>query len=94
MANCAVMTSLHCTSLLFTILFDVETVLLLCMSQDSSVGIVTRLWAGQSRSRCSIYGRERDFSLLHDVQTGCGFRAASYTLSTGGCFLGSKVARV
>jgi hypothetical protein len=36
----------------------------------------------------SIPGRARDFSLLHNIQTGSGAHPASYTIGTGGSFPG------
>jgi hypothetical protein len=41
-------------------------------SGDSSVGILTRLWAEWSRNQCSIPGRHKALSFLHSVQTGSG----------------------
>jgi len=40
---------------------------------------VARLWAGPSRF--SIPGGAKDFSLLQNVQTGCGAYASSYSVS-------------
>jgi hypothetical protein len=59
-------------------------------SQDISVSIVTRLWAGQPRSRGAIPGRGKRFSLLYNFQTGPGAHLASHTMGTGGCFMGIK----
>jgi hypothetical protein len=56
------------------------------MNQDSLVGIVTRLWAGQSRNRYSICSRERDFFFHHNVQTCSGSHAAAYTMGAGSGF--------
>jgi len=42
---------------------------------------VTRLWTGQSRVRIVVAAR--DFSLLQNVQTGCGAHKVSYSLHTG-----------
>jgi hypothetical protein len=63
------------------------------MWQDSSVGIVTRPWAGRSRNRGSIPGKDKRFSLLYIVHTNSGAHLASYTVGTGCCFPGSKAAR-
>jgi hypothetical protein len=41
-------------------------------SWDSSVSIVTWLLGGRPRSRGSISGKCKKFSLLHNVQIGCG----------------------
>jgi hypothetical protein len=56
------------------------------MSRDSSVGIGTRLGAGRKRSRGSISGGGRDFSLLNNIKTGSGAHPASYTTGTGDFF--------
>jgi hypothetical protein len=45
------------------------------------VGIETRVPAG--RSGVQIPDRVRDFSLLHDIQTGSGDHSLSYSLGTG-----------
>jgi hypothetical protein len=58
------------------------------MNQDSLVGIAPRLWTGRLRIRCLIRSREREFSFLHDGQTGCGSHAASYTMGTGSSYPG------
>jgi hypothetical protein len=39
-----------------------------------------------------IHGRERDFSVLHSIQTGFGAHPSSYSVETGECFHGDKVA--
>jgi hypothetical protein len=54
--------------------------------RSSPVGLVTKVWAGRPRSRGSIPGNGKSFSLLHNVETGSGTHQASYTMDTGGCF--------
>jgi hypothetical protein len=61
-------------------------------SRDSSVGIVTRLWARSPEVRVEFPAEERDFPLLHDVQTDSWAHRSSYTMSTGCCFPGCKAA--
>jgi hypothetical protein len=56
------------------------------MSQDSSVSVVTRLWAGWS-------GAGIFFLWLH-IQTVSGVHPASYPLSTGISFPRGEAARV
>jgi hypothetical protein len=60
--------------IIFKVIFKYTT-----KSRDSSVGITTRLWAG-------------NFSLHHWVQNGSGSHPASYPTGTGGSFRGSKAA--
>jgi hypothetical protein len=49
-------------------------------SHNSSVGIATRLQAG---FRITFTVEARDFSLLHNVQTGSEAHPASYKMGTG-----------
>jgi hypothetical protein len=58
--------------------------------RDSSVGVATRLRVRWLGNRGSIPGRDRDFSCLHNVQTGSGAHPASYSMSTRGFFPGVK----
>jgi hypothetical protein len=58
---------------------------------NSSVGIVTRLWAGRQRSRGSIPSRVRDSCLLRNVKVCSGTQPASYKMSTGGIKASSDV---
>jgi hypothetical protein len=51
---------------------------------DSSVGIATGWTAGRAGAR--------DFQFLHSVQTGSGAHPTSYSMGTGGSFLGGKAA--
>jgi hypothetical protein len=52
-------------------------------SRDSVVGIATSYgWKTKSSEFEFRYGQE--FSLLHVVQTGCGFHPTSYPVGTGG----------
>ena len=48
---------------------------------DSLVNILTRLRTGRSDDR--IPARARHFSLLQNVQTGCGIHPALYSIHTG-----------
>ena len=50
------------------------------------VGVVTRLWAAQSR--VSIFTRAPDLSLNQNVLTGSGAHSASYLVDTGALSLG------
>jgi hypothetical protein len=51
--------------------------------KHSSVNAVTRDWAGQMRNSGSIPNRDRDFSVLHYVQTGSWAHQTSYPVGTG-----------
>jgi hypothetical protein len=62
------------------------------MSQDSGITIMTRLRVERSSVRITVGAR--DFSLFHNVQTGCGAYPASYTVGTGDSFLDVKVTEV
>jgi hypothetical protein len=53
---------------------------ILCWSQDSSVGIATGQGAD---SRSSIPAGVKDFSPLHNIQSGSGTHPASYPVGTG-----------
>jgi hypothetical protein len=60
---------------------------ILSSSRDSSVGIVTRLWAG----RPGLDSRqERNCSLVHNIQTGSEAHPASYPMDMGRSFPGGK----
>jgi hypothetical protein len=59
--------------------------------QGSSLSIVTGLWARQPRVRFPAMAR--DFSLLHSGQTGSVAHPASYAMSTGNYFPGSKATK-
>jgi hypothetical protein len=61
----------------------------LVRSQDSVVGIVTRLLAGKSGIR--IPARSRDSSLLRTIQPGSGAQPASCFMSTRGFSLGGEL---
>lgn len=61
-------------------------------SRNSSVGIVTKPQAGQDRNRGLNPGNAKDFSLLKNVETGCGAQGTSYSTGTGGVFPGSTAA--
>jgi len=50
------------------------------------VGVVTRLWAAQSR--VPIFTRALDLSLNQNVLTGSGAHSASYSMGTGALSLG------
>jgi hypothetical protein len=52
-------------------------ILLLFVCRDSSVGIVTGLWAGQLKNQGSFPGWLRDFFLLFSVHTGSEARLAT-----------------
>jgi hypothetical protein len=54
--------------------------IIIIISRDSSVCIATRLRPG---SRGLTPGRQRDFSFLHNVQTGSGDHPDCYTRGTG-----------
>jgi hypothetical protein len=54
-------------------------------SRDSSVGIATGWTVG-----AQFPARERDYSLLHSVQTGSGVHPASYPMDTGALYPGVK----
>jgi len=43
----------------------------LYIRQDSSLGVVNGLLAGQLRNSCLFPGRDKRFSLLQNVRTGC-----------------------
>jgi hypothetical protein len=67
----------------------VRVVILCAICRDSPVGIVT----GYGLDGLGlIRDRARDFSVLHNVQTGPRAHSASYTMGTRGCFSGGKVA--
>jgi hypothetical protein len=66
--------------------------LTLIESLDSSVGIANRLRAGRPRSQGSIPGRDKHFSLLHNVQTGSETYSAPYAMGSGGWPPGAKAA--
>jgi hypothetical protein len=55
---------------------------------DSAVCLVTRLQIEKSGVR--IAQGARSFCLIQNVQTGVGAHPASYSVGTGGSFLGSK----
>jgi hypothetical protein len=57
------------------------------MSRDSSVDVAVSC---RLDDRGSITGSDRDFSLLHRVQTGYGVHPASYPVDTVGPFSGVK----
>lgn len=60
-----------------------------CGSQDTSGGIVNKLWIGQPKREGLIPGTgESVFSLLHNIQTGCGAHPTFCALGAKGCFLG------
>jgi hypothetical protein len=62
----------------------------LVISRDSSVGIVTELWAQWSRFQ--ILAAARQFYLLQNIQPSSGTHPASYSKGTGGLFpLGKAV---
>ena len=57
----------------------------LCITQnhDSTVCIVARLWAGQSRNYGSIPRKDKGFSLLQSIQAGTKAYPPSYSTSMG-----------
>jgi hypothetical protein len=55
-------------------------------SQDSIVTMVIRIWTGQPRKYSSTLSRGKDFSLLHNIQTGSGKYPTSYSMGAGGSF--------
>jgi hypothetical protein len=59
------------------------------MSRDWSVGMVTGYGLD---SRGLILSRGKDFSLLHNIQTGSGAHKVSYPMSTGGSLPRGKAA--
>jgi hypothetical protein len=59
-------------------------------NSDSSVSIVTRLWAGWQKNRCSIPSTQRDFSSLRSVVTGPGVHLAPYPVVTRDSFPSDK----
>jgi hypothetical protein len=58
---------------------------------DSSVGIATGYGLENGGVGDRVLVRQ-EFSLLHVVQTGSGVHTISYTMGTGGSFLGGKAA--
>ena len=65
---------------------------LYCILAFGVIGVVARLRAGRSGVR--IRAGATDFSLLQNVQTGCGAHPDSYSVSAGDSFGGSKAAGV
>jgi hypothetical protein len=61
-------------------------------SRDSSVGVVTRLRAGDRGSGVRFPAGTENFSLHYRVQNGSGAHPASYPMGTEGSFPGGKVA--
>jgi hypothetical protein len=61
------------------------------MSRDSSVGLATGYGLEDGGVGVRVPVRQ-EFLLLHVVQTGSGVHSTSYTLDTGGSFLGGKAA--
>jgi hypothetical protein len=61
-------------------------------SRDNSVGIETRLWAGDQCSRFRFLVGAGKFSLHHCVQNSSGANPASYQTGTMGFFPWGKVA--
>jgi hypothetical protein len=59
------------------------------MSRDHPVSIATGY---ELDSRGSIFGRGKDSSLLHSVQTNSAKQLTSCPIITRGCFVGSKAA--
>jgi len=57
-------------------------------SGSNIVNVVTRFWVGWSVPQ--IRAGARDFSLLQNVQTGCGAHPASYSMGMEGSFLRSE----
>jgi hypothetical protein len=57
--------------------------------RDSLVGIATGYGLNV---RGSILGKGKWFYVFHSIQTGSGAHQASYTMNTGGSFLGRKAA--
>jgi hypothetical protein len=60
------------------------------VSRDSSVDIATRLRAGRRGVGVGFPVVAREFSLLHNVQTGSRAQLASYTMGIGSCSPGAK----
>ena len=60
------------------------------MSLDSSVGIVTRLKAGQPRTRGSIPCTGNGFNSSLEVNVGAGVYLASHSTGTAGSLYGDK----
>ena len=56
----------------------------------STVGVLTRPWAGRSMNRVSITVRRRGSSLLRNVRTGCKLNPASYSFGIRVSFSGGK----
>jgi hypothetical protein len=59
-------------------------------SQDSLIGIVTRLLADDSGIGDRFPGGERVSSFLHTIQTGSGAHSACCTMGAVGCFVGGE----
>jgi hypothetical protein len=55
------------------------------------ISIVMQLQDGQPR-KCYIPSGVKEFSYLQNVQTGCGFHPASYSIGTGCYFPRIKLA--
>jgi hypothetical protein len=59
---------------------------------DSSVDIVTGLWARRPRTRGSITDSNKSFIFQQSVQTGSRSQPATYRVCAGGISLGGKMA--
>jgi hypothetical protein len=66
--------------------------MILKIHYDSSVGIATRLPAGQLGFYDLIPGGDWEFTLRHRVQNGSGPHPASYPMCTRDSFPGGKTA--
>jgi hypothetical protein len=77
----------HPLSVVRDSLFNIFTVPSICMSQGSSVSLVSDCGLDD---RVSIPGRFKGFSPSLCVQTGSGAHPASKSMGTGGSFLGGK----
>jgi hypothetical protein len=60
------------------------------MILDSSVGIVTRLQAGQPRNRGSIPSTGKRFNSSIEINVGAGVHLASHSTGTAGSLYGDK----
>jgi hypothetical protein len=55
----------------------------LYIRQDSGLGVLNGLPAGQQRNSGLFAGRDKRFPVLQNVQTGCGDNPASCTMHIG-----------
>lgn len=71
--------------------WTVSCVIVVCVSSDSTVLILTKPQVGLG-GNCSVYGTATKSSVLQNAQTGSGALPTTYSMGIDGCLSGGKTA--